>query len=170
MKKKLMLILFGLFCLGRTRCPIYSENSPFLICPTGKFGVGYEDMSVVNTHICPDGFYEPTVNEEDFRSDNPRRCHEINVRLYYPSQGKRQLGDIYYAPQISRLTGFYAQTLNLSQKDMQNLASLHNVKTYTVKADRVSLEKKFPLIIFMPGAGSPAQWYMNIIAELVSHG
>jgi dienelactone hydrolase len=170
MRKKLMAILCGLFCLATARAPACSADSPVLIRPTGQFGIGYEDINIINLSVCPDGFYQSNVNEGDFSSNNPRRCHEISVRLYYPTNAKVQLGDLYYAPPISHLTKYYVKTLKLTPKAVSALDSLKAVRTYTTKDAPVSVEKKFPLIVFMPGSGSPAQWYTNIIAELVSHG
>lgn len=44
------------------------------------------------------------------------------------------------------------------------------MRTYTVAHAKPIQDKKFPLVIFMPGSGISIQGYNNFVSDLVSHG
>ena len=145
-------------------------KNDFLITPTGRYAIGYKDIFVINDKICPDEFYIKNINESDFSSNNTKHCHEINIRVYYPSAGKPKLGDNYYSPILLNNIAFYAKKLNLSESTISFMKSALKIKTYTIKNAPIYTKSKFPVIVFIPGYGIPVQSYNNIISELVSNG
>jgi len=141
-----------------------------LLKPTGSYGIGYQDVSLVNTTLCPDKFHIPNTNENDFSAENTKHCHEVMLRVYYPSQQKLSLGDRYYAPFMADMITWLVSTVHLSQSETHLLNSILNVRTYAHANVKPVVNKKFPVVIFMSGSGQPAQNYNNIISDLVSHG
>lgn len=146
------------------------QNPNFLFKPTGNYGVGYQDIFLVNTDICPDAFYKKNSNESDFSPNNKNYCHEVALRIYYPTKYNKGLGSKYYEPYINDTNEWLAKTYNLDQKQIDILQSTTQINTYTHQNAKPISNKKFPLIIFMPGAGTPTQAYTNIISNLVSNG
>jgi len=151
---------------------IASANSQdnYLLNPTGKYGVGYQDVFLVNTAVCPDAFYIKNNNEKDFSATNKKHCQEIILRVYYPSRNGPELGDVYYAPYVNEATRWLKESHKFSKQDEGKLDSLANVRTFTSYKIAAVTNHKFPVIIFMPGAGAPAHAYNNIISNLVSNG
>lgn len=146
------------------------HNTNFMLEPTGKYGVGYQDIFLLNNEICPDAFYKKNINENDFSANNKKHCHEIVLRVYYPAKNTKALHDEYYKPYINDTINWLTKTYKLDQQEISVLQSSQNIKTYTQQDAEPVTKKKFPLIIFMPGAGVPVQTYTNIISNLVSNG
>ena len=164
MKIILLIILTSIYGFAE------SITQKFLISPTGKHAIGYKDIFITNNTICPDKFYIKGVNESDFSSDNSKYCHEINLRVYYPSVGKPKLGDLYYVPFLLSNIQFYTKQFGFSESEVKFMNSLYKIKTFTKQNSQVSTEQKFPVIVFTPGSGMSVQAYNNIVSELVSHG
>ena len=146
----------------------YAEN--YLLKPTGKYGVGFQDITVVNTNICPDSFYHSNINEKDFDDTNKHYCHEIILRVYYPLSKIPKLYSAFDAPNAVTFNHWITHQYDLTKKEINQLNSLLKVNTYTKANDASYTNGKFPIIIFSPGSSSPAQIYTNLITHLVSHG
>jgi acetyl esterase/lipase len=168
----LVLILTLVLCFPVTQSYAQATTlqNPYLLTPTGKYGIGYQDISVTNTTLCPDKFYQNGLNDEDYSADNHSHCHEVMLRVYYPTASSPKLGDHYYAPVLNDFIADLNKHLTLSKNDRVQLKELYQIKTYNTKAAQPSKGKTFPVIFFIPGAGVQAQNYDNIINELVSHG
>lgn len=76
------------------------KDEKYLLQPRGRYGIGYQDFFLINTNLCPDAFYQKGVNETDFTESNTQFCHEIALRIYYPSESIIAPGDLYYAPYL----------------------------------------------------------------------
>jgi len=161
----LLTFLYSSFALATS-----GIEDTYLLKPTGVYGVGYQDVFLLNTNICPDAFYQKNINENDFSPSNKRHCHEIALRIYYPSRKDIQLGDEYYAPYLTSQIDWFVKKLSLSEQDVAKLNTVLKVKTYTFANAKPVDKQKFPIILFMPGSGTPAQAYNNIISDLVSNG
>lgn len=142
----------------------YGKNN-YLSKPTGKYGVGFEDYHWINHNACPDPFFNGE-NKDDFIAVNKKHCHEIITRIYYPaiSQDKKRS---FYLPIKSQEQEILSKMSNVSKNSLQQF---NTIKSYSIKKAEIVKGKKFPVLLFSPGLGFPAQMYENIITELVSHG
>lgn len=154
---------------------IESANSQpsFLAKPTGKYGIGFRDYHYINTNICPDINYVPSINESYFSPGNQggsgtNFCHEIMVRVYYPTNDLVSVPTTpYYQPYI---TSFVTSLINTDPNlTSSELAPLQNLKSWTTQ-DAPIVNSRFPVILFSPGYGVQAQAYENTITNLVSNG
>lgn len=134
----------------------------YLSPPSGKYAVSYEDLHLINDRICPDP--NSQGKKENFLSLNKKFCHEIQVRLYYPTLSKAKHRNYYYAPFIKDLK------LKIEAITHKQSTSISEIKSYTSKNEPIVSGQKFPVIFFTPGLGCPSQMYENMITELVSHG
>lgn len=146
------------------------NKTKYLLPPRGSYGIGYQDIFLTNTDLCPDVFYQKGVNETDFTASNTQFCHEIALRIYYPSQLKIAPGDPYYSPYLQVEHEWLKKKCQLSKKESDALNTLLKIQTYTVAHAKPVQDKKFPLVIFMPGSGISIQGYNNFVSDLVSHG
>ncbi|MCK4869485.1 MAG: hypothetical protein KAS93_00065 [Gammaproteobacteria bacterium] len=140
-----------------------------MLKPAGNYGVGYQDIQLTNKHICPDRFYLKNKNESDFSPSNKKYCHEIMLRVYYPSK-KTGLGGRYYAPDMLDWINWMVGNSHLTKLETAKLNSILSVRTYAHADSKQITDKKFPIVIFMSGSGQPAQNYNNVISSLVSNG
>jgi hypothetical protein len=163
-----------LVCLISIVMPIFAQvkilPQPYLLQPTGKYGIGYQEISLVNLMLCPDGFYQNGLTDEDYSSGNNKYCHEIMLQVYYPTLNGPQLGDLYYAPVIDDFINDLSKHSVITNHQTKQLSALYQIKTYTQRSAIPLNKKSFPVIFFIPGAGVQSQNYINLISELVSHG
>lgn len=148
--------------------PSYAEN--YLLKPTGKYGVGFQDVTLVNTSICPDNFYHSNTNEKEFDNTNKKYCHEIILRVYYPLAKIPESYDKYYAPYLITFNNWISHQYHLTKQENAQLNTILKINTYTKANIESFAHGKFPIILFSPGSGSSAQVYTNLISNLVSHG
>ena len=59
---------------------------------------------------------------------------------------------------------------DFKESEMSVLQTLLEVKVSNYNKLKPLENSKFPIIVFLPGSGLPAQSYSNIINEIVSHG
>ncbi len=78
-------LIFGTIAQADTNI---QEDSAALAKPTGNYGVGFQDFYWINDQVCPDPFYNSDTAKY-FRADNPTHCHELMVRVYYPTDSKQ---------------------------------------------------------------------------------
>lgn len=151
----------------------------YLLKPTGKYEVGFQDFRVVNgtllngSYSCPgktDLLYVKGQNETDFGKDNQIDfCREIMVRVYYPSWNLRPLPhEKYYGPGISDLQEEIrsAKIPGITEDDLKKL---EKIKTFSIQNNQL-IAGKFPVLIFDPGSGMEFQEYENTLEDLTSHG
>lgn len=150
--------------------PMNHRSANYLLKPTGNNGIGYHDIYLINTNSCPDKLYRKNINEADFSPLNKRHCHEILLRIYYPSEEALSVGDKYYAPVLMNDVNYSLAHYKLSLEEISAVQSIPNIRTYAHLNAQPMKGKKFPVLVFLPGAGQPAQTYTNIISNLVSHG
>jgi hypothetical protein len=158
-------ILFLLILFNTTSTLAKVKAGNYLLEPTGKYVVGFQDFHWINTNICPDPNYSGK-NTDDFSKKNRQFCHEIMVRIYYPA-AKNNSRAYYYKPLVNSIKQDLLRVPGVTKK---HLLQLNQLKSFSVKKPEVILEKKFPVIFFSPGSGSQVQMYENFITELVSHG
>jgi len=151
----LKFIILVLFCCSVSAAADNTQSSHYLLKPTGAYAVGYQDIFLINTDVCPDAFYKKGINESDFSPTNKQHCHEIALRIYYPTKDNTGLGAKYYEPYINDTNKWLANTYNLDQKHIDVLQSATQINTYTHPNAKPVNNKKFPIIIFMPGDPSP---------------
>lgn len=167
-------IIYAIFLCGFLFNINYAASSfkrlpedSYLMKPTGAYGIGFKDYHWINHQVCPD-FNFNGKNQGDFSSENPAHCHEIMARIYYPTNEKPFLDSPYYEPEIKAVQeGLLQQYPNIPADQINQLSEL---KSYTSKQQDIIKDKTFPVILFNPGFGLPAQVYENFITELVSHG
>jgi dienelactone hydrolase len=158
------IILVACFSYFLFRTPSY------LIKPTGKYGIGSEQVFLVNPRICPDSLYQKNANEEDFSPGNDKKCHEIVISLFYPTHASIALGDSYPYAGMQNHIHYFSRMFKLPPAALDSLNTLHEIKTFVKAGEAISTESKFPLILFMSGQGMSIESYQNIISELTSHG
>ena len=170
---KLLFIIASLFI-----CQISFGEENYLEKPTGEYKVGFQDFRVVHgvlnsgIYSCQekDLFYIKGKNESDFGQDNQTSfCRENMVRVYYPTYNEAAKPyENYYLPTINDLQNMIrtAKVPGITESDLKNL---ENIKTFSVKNATI-VDKKFPVLIFDPGAGTSVQLYGNLISEIVSQG
>jgi predicted esterase len=149
---------------------IDAQIQKYLLKPTGNYDVGYQDIFLINKEICPDAFYHENMNEIDFTPANKKYCHEVMLRVYYPSLKPLQKRDKYYAPFLLEINRWAVKKNKFSSQDAAKLNDLLNIKTYTCINAEPFNKRKFPIVLFMPGSGASAQTYNNVISNLVSNG
>lgn len=149
-------------------------TSSYLVKPTGPYGVGFKDYHYINTNICPDANYIPNTNESYFSPGNQgglgtNFCHEIMVRIYYPSDisSSKEQGKLYYPVMTQQLQEQLAQTdPSLTSDQLETLNTIFSYRTESIPI----ANSQFPVILFNPGYGLPSQLYENLITQLVSNG
>jgi len=138
----------------------------YLLKPTGLYGVSFKDFHWINDNLCPDPNFSKE-RQKEFSSENKKYCHEIMVRIYYPTSSKIDGNTPYYRPIIRAEQSALKEKTTISTGDIKALSQL---KSYTINHAQVIKGKKFPVILFVSGLGGVVQLYENIIAQLVSHG
>jgi hypothetical protein len=163
--KTIKCIIFALFILNTNN--IFASGGGALSQPSGQYGVGFEDFYWVNEKSCPD-FNFNGKNTNDFSSENTNYCHEIVARIYYPTKKKYMPKSLYYKSFISwKRENILIHLPNIGKKQIKDL---NDLKSYAVYKTPIITSEKFPVLLFLPGFGYPAQTYENSITELVSHG
>ena len=142
------------------------SNPPYLQKPTGPYNVGYEKFHWINKNICPDLFFSGQ-NWDDFSVENKEYCHEIFVRVYYPSSEKYQPTTQYYQPFLTKIYENYLQPFTIPK---QYIKEFYSTQSFSTNKPQILSNRKFPVIFFSPGHSMPAEGYENIITELVSYG
>lgn len=143
-------------------------NANYLIKPSGEYGVAYQELPIVNNTICPDKIYKNGVNESDF--SNNKHCHEIILGVYYPTLDKYTTGSNYYLPYLIEANKYYIKNYKLNKPEANQLSSILSLQTYVLQQANPVLNKRFPVLLFMPGSGQSTFTYINIISNLVSFG
>ncbi len=170
MKSKIIIFIFcALLVLvgySKNQIGMNQPNRSFLKHPTGPYSVGFEDFHWINHDACPD-FNFNGKNQDDFSSGNTKHCHEVIVRIYYPTTAHLQQGSLYYPPFISSQQDMLKQVPGIQ---INQLEQLINLKSFSLKKAPIINDKQFPVLLFSPGFGCAAEMYENNITELVSHG
>lgn len=149
--------------------PIIMASQPttdYLFQSTGKYSVAFKDLHWINNTVCPDPNFS-TKNQGIFDSHNKKYCHELSVRIYYPTQFKAGDGTPYYQS-IIRAEKKVLQTIPTVK--LNDIKTLQQLKSHTIENAPVVQHRQFPVILFISGSGGLAQMYENIITQLVSHG
>lgn len=141
------------------------SQSAVLHQPTGQYAVGVHEYHWINDSLCPDPSAEGT-SAADFSATNARHCHELTVRIYYPTNEKQVAHAAYPAITPSLLTQL-SQVPGVTAAELKQLKA---IKSVAVPHAPMIAGKRFPTILFSPGSGAAAQLYENSVTELVSHG
>jgi predicted esterase len=163
-------ILFLALLYSPTTSAVTHLTNNYLLKPTGSYGVGYQDIFIINQEICPDAFYRKNINESDFSSINKKYCHECILRVYYPSLESHGQSNEYYAPFLIGMNRWIIKNNKLSTRDATKLNDVLKIKTYASANLKSVNNQKFPIVIFMAGSGQSVQTYNNIVSNLVSDG
>lgn len=143
-----------------------SNTNSYLSQPTGQYGVGFEDFHWINKDVCPDPLFNGK-NKEDFSQENKNYCHEVIVRIYYPTT-QHQPRAFYYQPFIKWQQQEFLNQVPSIPKDQIN--QLSQIKSFSVEKADIVRGEKFPVLFFSPGGGYPVASYENFITELISQG
>ena len=138
----------------------------YLFKPTGKYGVAFKDFHWINNNICPDLNFSKE-NQQYFSSDNKKYCHELMVRVYYPTTFKTYAKTPYYRPIIDAEQNTLKKISTIKLEDIKQLAQL---KSNTIENSPIVKNIQFPVILFISGHGGQTQLYENVITQLVSNG
>jgi hypothetical protein len=138
----------------------------YLLKPTGQYNVGFENFHWINKSICPDPNFNGK-NQKDFSPDNKNFCREMMVRIYYPTEMQSQRNTPYYQPFIK---SEQERLRKISDISKIQIAQLKEIKIYSIPKAPIVKGKIFPVLLFSPGLGCPAELYENTIGEMVSHG
>jgi hypothetical protein len=158
----------GLFCILFSHIATASQPiTDYLLKPTGQYNVAFKEIHWVNNTICPDPNYSK-ANQKNFSSGNKKYCHELMIRVYYPTTFNPHAGGSpYYRPLVSVEQNILKTIPGMKQEDVEQLGQL---KSHTIENAPVVKRKKFPVILFISGLGGQTQLYENTITQLVSHG
>lgn len=166
--KKLFALVICLF-LSSFTIDCWASDNPdnhFLSKPTGEYGVGFQDFHWINKSMCPDPNFNGK-NQIDFSSENKNHCHEVMVRIYYPTLKQNNFDTSYYRPFIKAQQETLKQIPGVTKNQIEQL---NEIKTYSIEKAPILKQKTFPLIFFSPGFGVSSETYENFITELVSNG
>ncbi len=144
--------------------------SQYLVKPTGPYAVSMTKYSWLNNAICPDYFYQESQNW--FYSDNPKRCHQFNAYIFYPTNTKSKTYLPYYSDIIQQVQhDIKIKTISPKNRELaqQYIHNLNNIYSHILSKQKIATGK-FPLIIFQPGLGFNSNNFQNFIANLVSNG
>lgn len=158
-----VLISIAQMC-NATNSKFVTDN--YLSRPTGQYGVGFEDFHWMNENVCPDPNFNGK-NQNDFSADNKNYCHEIMVRIYYPTAIQNKPSSPYYRPLIKFFQDHLRQIPTIPE---DQIVKLNDVKSFSMQKAEIFRGKRFPVLLLSPGFGCPAQMYENFVTELVSHG
>ncbi len=144
-----------------------NSNSTYLNKPSGPYSVGFQDYHYINQQACPDTNYVPNLNESYFSPENTNYCHEIMLRVYYPTDTKiSKTTTSYYYPAILQIKN----TVSLDQSiSTQQIESLNFLTSWTLESASIT-SGTFPIVMFIPGSQDQVQTYENLITNLVSYG
>ena len=167
-------LLVIIFIFGMTSCQAFTtssswstnEPSPFLQKPLGNYAIGFEDFHWIDTEGCPDYFYTGK-NKNDFSQENKAYCHEIFVRICYPSLDRTKAVSAYYQPFLTKIDEEFLQSFSIPEKMIKEFNDTHS---FSAEDALTVSNKTFPVIFFSPGHGMPAQAYEDIITMMVSYG
>ncbi len=140
----------------------FIRSSVILLLILSITGVTIADTEINTDDILVRPFGEYLVGFKDFSLKDQK----INVRIYYPIEKSIQSP---YAP-------YHLSAIGLLQTELtkvgitEKINQLDDIKSFTVGNAPIVSEKKFPVLIFSPGAGLPIQFYENFITELASQG
>ncbi|HAT2116453.1 TPA: hypothetical protein I8025_000240 [Legionella pneumophila] len=146
-----------------------SANQPltdYLLRPSGKYGVAFKDIHWINNTICPDPYFSKK-NQKNFSSENKKYCHELMVRIYYPTSIKKGPETPYYQPIIATEQNTLKSIPTVKMKDIEQLSQ---IKSYTIENAPIVKKKSFPVVLLISGLGGQSQLYENLITQLVSEG
>lgn len=163
MINKLLLIFSGILLSFSTPA---NKPADYLLMPTGQYGVAFQDIHWINPAICPDPNYSK-VSGKNFSLDNKKHCHELMVRVYYPTHYKTHLGTFYYRPIVVSEQNTLKNNTALKLKEINQLSQL---RSHTLENAPIVRNKQFPVILFIGGLGGQSQLYENLITQLVSNG
>lgn len=138
----------------------------YLLKPTGEYGVAFHDLHWINPSLCPDP-NSPQASANDFSSDNKKHCHELMIRIYYPTPFKINLGTPYYPPMITAEQNRLKAIPTVKPTELKQLSQ---IRSHTLENGPIVKNKKFPVVLFISGSGGQVQFYENIITQLVSNG
>lgn len=129
-----------------------NTRDSYLVNPAGKYGVG-----------CLNDIVEDAKYGEEGSSD-----HKIFIKVYYPIESSAA-GSSEYSKQ--QMDVFKKNVCHVDGVSDDDISKLDLIKSFAVEnAEIISVGGKFPLILFSPGAGYPAQGYENILLSLVCQG
>jgi hypothetical protein len=163
------LILNSIFLYGILLSASTATSQPiadYLLKPTGQYNVAFKDFHWVNHNICPDSFFSQAT-QNDFSSDNKKHCHELMIRIYYPTTFKTYAGTPYYQPIVEAEQKTLKAIPNIKLEDIKQLAQL---KSHTIENAPIIKNIQFPAALFIGGSGGQVQLYENVITQLVSNG
>lgn len=142
-------------------------GTAYLAKPTGPYRVGFKEFRWINKSICPDFNYSGK-NQSDFSPTNKKHCHEMSLRIYYPSTTLPKHNSPYDRFTVNMsLQQIKDEKTPISPKDIQ---SLKDIKSHAIQNAPFVSHKTFPVILFASGNGNTPQSYENIITNLVSNG
>lgn len=120
-----------------------------LPAPTGEYAIGRTS------------FYWKDYSRQEVMTDDPYDFRELRVQIWYPAEPEPKASPAPYLSDHEALKRVLA-------RDNARLAS---VRTHTIEEAKLSnAQSRFPVLIFLHGAGSKGAFYSSIIEELVSHG
>lgn len=152
-------------CIAYTHAGLAGQpKHDYLLKPTGKYGVAFKDIHWIDGSNCPDPNF--SQNQNDFSANNKQYCHEIMVRIYYPTPFKTYNGTAYYKPAILA----EQNALRAKHLKYENIEKLSRLKSHTIENAPIIKNVQFPILLFISGLGGQVQLYENLITELVSHG
>lgn len=157
----------GLFGIIFSHITMASQPiTDYLLKPTGQYNVAFKEIHWVNNTICPDPNFSK-ANQKNFSSGNKKYCHELMIRVYYPTTLNINAGTSYYRPLVSIEQNILKTIPLMKEEDVEQLGQL---KSHTIENAPVVRKKQFPVVLFSSGLGGQTQLYENTITQLVSHG
>jgi hypothetical protein len=147
-------------------------HSSSLLMPTGMYSVAVKDMIVINQNLCPDPFFAIATSWA-YVDINNKHCHQMNVKLYYPTLKNDTLSAYNPYAMLSWYDDILHKANSRSKAEKAELkrvlAMINNIKSYVALQGKI-VAGKFPIIIFQPGFTYSTSDYENYITNLVSHG
>lgn len=164
---RLILSIVLMSCITFSSTTMAGQSIPdYLFKYTGKYGVSFKDLHFVNDTVCPDPNFSKE-NLKEFSADNKNHCHELMIRVYYPTLLKTYSGTPYYRPIINAEQHILNAKPTIKSGDVDQLSK---IKSHTIENVPIVKNGQFPVLLFMSGLGGVTQLYENLLTQLVSHG
>jgi len=139
-----------------------SESKDVLPPPTGAYGIGRVSFHWIDS------------SRSEAMSKDPQARRELMVHLYYPAQPNSKGLPAPYFPDVELMRDYEEKNFGknfMREEYGDSYDSIFTARTHTIADAQLSgAQRKYPVLVFLPGLGMKVFIYTAIIEELVSHG
>lgn len=139
-----------------------SETKDILPPPTGSYGIGRFSFHWIDN------------SRAEEMSKDPKARRELMVHLYYPTRLDDKGQPAPYFPDVELMRDYEERKFGknfMREEYGDSYDSIFTARTHTIALAPLSgAQRKYPVLVFLPGLGMKVFIYTALIEELVSHG